>query len=53
MIVLRGVRREEADALIRLADACCGFVRAALSGRQPEMAALFERAKTNGYLTEV
>ena len=48
-----GVRREEADALIRLADACCGFVRAALSGRQPEMAALFERAKTNGYLTEV
>lgn len=48
-----GVRREEADALIRLADACCGFVRAALSGEQPEMAVLFSRAQASGHLIEV
>jgi hypothetical protein len=48
-----GVRREETDALIRLADACCGFVRAATSGQQPEMAGLFEQGKAAGYVTEV
>jgi hypothetical protein len=48
-----GVRREEADALIRLADACCGFVRAALLTQQPDMTALFEKAKASGHLTEV
>jgi Xaa-Pro aminopeptidase len=48
-----GVRKEESDALIRLADACCGFVRAALSGERPEMTALFEKAKTSGHLVEV
>lgn len=45
-----GVRREETDALTRLADACCGFVRAALSGREPEMSRLFEQAKPQGIL---
>jgi hypothetical protein len=48
-----GVRREEADALIRLADACCGFVRAALLAQQPDMAALFRKAKTTGHLIEL
>ena len=48
-----GVRREETEALMRLADACCGFVRAALSGQQPEMAKLFEKAKATGHLREV
>lgn len=48
-----GVRREEADALIRLADACCGFVRAALLTQQPDMTALFDKAKATGHLTEI
>lgn len=48
-----GVRREEADALIRLADACCGFVRAALLARQPDMAELYEKAKASGHLTQL
>ena len=48
-----GVRRKEADALIRLADACCGFVRAALLAQQPDMTTLFEKAKATGHLTEL
>ena len=48
-----GVRREVADAPIRLADACCGFVRAARLAQQPEMIALFEKAKATGHLTEL
>jgi hypothetical protein len=39
-----GVRREEADSLMCLADAVAGFARMALSGRHPEPTALFERA---------
>ena len=49
---VRGVRKEESDALMRLADAIAGFVRAALSG-QEEMAALLKRAKAGGYLREL
>jgi hypothetical protein len=48
-----GVRHEETDALIRLADACCGFVRAALSGHHPEMASLLEQAKSSAHILEV
>jgi len=48
-----GVRREETDALIRLADAVAGFVRAALSGEWPEMNELFTQATISGYLMEV
>jgi hypothetical protein len=47
-----GIRREESDALMRLADACCGFVRLALSGQQPEITELFKKAKARGYLKE-
>lgn len=49
---VRGVRREENDTLIRLADATCGFVRAAHEN-QPEMRALFERVVRRGILKEV
>ena len=49
---VRGIRKEEADALMRLADAVCGFVRDALMGN-PEFAGLFERAKREGHLREV
>jgi hypothetical protein len=48
-----GVRREETEALIRLADAMAGFIRLALSGRDPEMTELFEQAKKEAYLKEV
>ena len=48
-----GVRREESDALIRLADACCGFIRNALLGKDPKLGVLFERAKKNGYLRDI
>ena len=48
-----GVRREESDALIRLADACCGFVRLASLGNRPHAVELFERAKKDDYLKEV
>ncbi|MCC6589895.1 MAG: hypothetical protein IT168_24595 [Bryobacterales bacterium] len=43
-----GVRREEADALMRLADAAAGFVRAALYGEDSEAATLLARAIKNG-----
>jgi hypothetical protein len=48
-----GIRREETDALIRLADACCGFVRLALLAKEPEVLHLFEQAKKESYLREV
>jgi hypothetical protein len=38
---------------MRLADAVAGFVRAALSGYQPEMAQLLAQAQSAGYLEEV
>jgi hypothetical protein len=47
-----GIRREESDALMRLADACCGFVRLALSGQRPDVTGLFEKAKAERYLRE-
>jgi len=49
---VRGVRKEESDALMRLADAIAGFVRAALSGEE-EMVAILERAKAEGYIKEL
>lgn len=45
-----GIRREESDALIRLADALAGFVRQALMRTNEQMEVLFERAKKEGYL---
>lgn len=49
---VRGVRKEESDALMRLADAVCGFVRAAREGRG-ELAKLLDRAKTQGFIREL
>jgi len=49
---VRGVRRDENHALIRLADAVCGFVRAALEG-QVEMKQVFEQGKQSGFLKEL
>lgn len=44
---VKGVRRDENDALIRLADALCVLARAAREG-QPEMKTLWERALQAG-----
>jgi hypothetical protein len=49
---VRGVRKDENDALIRLADAICGFVRGAIEGN-PELKELFERSKQNAFLKEL
>ena len=47
-----GVRREEADSLMCLADAVAGFVRLALLGRDPDATSLFEQAVRDGFLRE-
>ncbi|MBI3764763.1 MAG: DUF3800 domain-containing protein [Chloroflexi bacterium] len=49
---VKGVRRDENDALIRLADAICGLCRAARED-QPEMKALWERAVKAGVVREL
>jgi hypothetical protein len=48
-----GVRREQADSLMCLADALAGFVRLALSGKDPKATALLQRARQEGYVREV
>jgi hypothetical protein len=48
---VRGVK-DESDALVRLADAVCGLMSAAVEG-QPTMAALFERGIETGWLRDV
>lgn len=49
---VRGVKKDETDALIRLADAICGFVRLALTGKA-EAQAIFNEAIANGRLKDV
>jgi len=49
---VRGIKKEESDALLRLADAICGFVRDAMNG-EPKMRTLFERSMRSGILIDV
>jgi len=49
---VRGVKKDDNDALIRLADAVCGFVRAAIE-RQSAMEELFERGIRTGVLRDL
>ncbi len=49
---VRGVRKEEASALMRLADALCGFTRGALSGSR-ELMELLKQAKEDGFIREL
>jgi hypothetical protein len=49
---VRGVRKEESDCLMRLADAACGFTRTALAGSQG-FAPLFQQALDSGILRKV
>jgi hypothetical protein len=49
---IRGVRKEESDALMRLADAIAGFTRAAITDNK-EYAKLLVKAATDGFIKEV
>jgi hypothetical protein len=49
---VRGVRREENDAVIRLADAVCGFVRAAQTGHL-EAKQMLDRAMKRGLVRDL
>lgn len=49
---VRGIRNEEADAFMRLADAICGFVRAALEQKVGYLDVL-NRAKRSGTIREL
>ena len=49
---VRGLRKDENDALIRLADAVCGLVRASGEGQEP-MVAMLNKGKKEGALVEL
>jgi hypothetical protein len=50
---IRGIARDESNALTRLADALAGFVRDAIDGNSKEISDLFQKAKRDGVLVEV
>lgn len=50
---IRGVAKDENDALIRLADALAGFIRDVLDNKARDGQEMFERAKSSGMLIEV
>ena len=50
---VRGIARDESNALTRLADTIAGFVRDALETQSGEMKTLLHRAKREGMLIEV
>lgn len=49
---VRGIRKDENDILIRLADALCGFVRAASQGRE-DARALFRQGIAAGTIKDI
>jgi hypothetical protein len=49
---VRGVRKDENDPLIRLADGVCGWIRSALEG-QSRMKILYQKALQCGVITDV
>lgn len=50
---VRSVRKDETNALTRLADSIAGFVRDVIDGKSEDIKELFNRAKKNGVLVEV
>ncbi len=50
---VRGMRREESDAIMRLADALCGFAREVDKGNNKELIELFKQGTQKGYLKSV
>jgi hypothetical protein len=49
---VRGVKKDENDVLIRLADAVCGLVRGAVEG-QPSLRTLLERGIRKGVFRDL
>jgi hypothetical protein len=49
---VRGIKKEESDTLLRLADAVCGFTRSALEGHKEHLPML-KRALDQGYIRQV
>lgn len=47
---IKGVRKDEANALTRLADSLSGFIHDALDEESEEIKALFQKAKREGML---
>lgn len=50
---VRGIRKDENDALVRLADAICGFVRDVLEKEKGKAKELYFKAKKSKILIEV
>jgi hypothetical protein len=50
---VRGISRDESNALTRLADAIAGFVRDALEANQGDIKTLFQKVKRDNVLIEV
>ena len=50
---VRGIVRDESNALVRLADAIAGFVRDVREQKSREMKTVFEKATREGMLVEV
>ncbi len=48
---VRGVRKEEADSIMRLADAICGFAREAK--KNTDLSDIYQKAKSKDYLIEI
>lgn len=50
---VRGVKKEEADAIMRLADAICGFVREARENKEDKFLSLYSRGVKNGFIIKI
>lgn len=49
---VRGVKKEESSAIMRLADALSGFIRESVEGKE-EFVKILERAKKKGFVKEI
>jgi len=49
---VRGIRKEESDAVLRLADSLCGFTRSALEGHIV-FGSMLEQAVQHGYIRQL
>lgn len=50
---IKAIRKDEADALIRLADSVAGFVRDAIDDKSVEITEVFKKARKDGVIIEV
>jgi hypothetical protein len=50
---VKGIKRDESDALIRLADSICGFLRDVIEENDTRLSELYHKAIKNHILIEV